>query len=51
MILGDLSILAEGGPVEVVPATEKIEEKVASATAPAAASTTAGSTKPAVRVD
>ena len=34
VILGDLSILAEGGPVEVVPATEKVEEKVASATAP-----------------
>ena len=32
VILGDLSILAEGGPVEIVPATEKVEEKVASAT-------------------
>ena len=29
VILGDLSILADGGPVEVVPATDKIEEKVA----------------------
>ena len=32
VILGDLSILADGGPVEVVPATGKVEEKVASAT-------------------
>ena len=38
VIMGDLSILAEGGPVEVVPATEKARGKVASATAPAAAS-------------
>jgi hypothetical protein len=40
VILGDLSILAEGGPVEVVPATAKIEEKVASATLAPAASRT-----------
>jgi HlyD family secretion protein len=32
VILGDLSILADGGPVEIVPATEKFDEKVASAT-------------------
>jgi RND family efflux transporter MFP subunit len=42
VILGDLSVLADGGPVEVVPATEKVEEKVASArsgAAPAPATT------------
>ncbi len=40
VILCDLSILADGGPVEIVPATGKVEEKVASATfAPAATPT------------
>ena len=31
VILGDLSILADGTPVEVIPGTSKLEEKVASA--------------------
>jgi HlyD family secretion protein len=52
VILGDLSILAEGGPVEIVPATEKFEEKVASATpASAVPAPINASSKPAVRVD
>jgi hypothetical protein len=43
VILGDLSILADGGPVEIVAGTPKLEEKVASATAtPAPASTNSG---------
>ncbi len=31
VILGDLSILADGGPIEIAPATAKVEAKVASA--------------------
>jgi HlyD family secretion protein len=51
VIMGDLSILAEGSPVEVVPATEKSEDKVASATrSPAPAPSSTGSANP-LRVD
>jgi HlyD family secretion protein len=45
VILGDLSILADGGPVEVVPGTEKLEEKVASATLAPTATPTGNSGK------
>ena len=50
VILGDLSILADGGPVEVLPATGKIEEKVATATLAPAATRTGTSGTP-ERVD
>ena len=51
VILGDLSILADGGPVEVVPATEKLDEKVASATAEHAPAPASADPKVSVRVD
>ena len=51
VILGDLSILADGGPVEVVPATEKVDEKVASATGTAAPAPTNTGSSSTVRVD
>ena len=51
VILGDLSILADGGPVEIVPATEKLEEKVASATRPGSRSSERRLDQAAVRVD
>jgi HlyD family secretion protein len=49
MILGDLSILADGGPVEIAPPTVKVGEKVVSAT-PALAPSNARSGS-SIRVD
>jgi HlyD family secretion protein len=51
VIMGDLSVLADGGPVEIVTGTSKVDEKVASAT-PTAASAPANSARAIpVRVD